>query len=207
MAAPPLVLNDLVRVAVVQKLHGQQVVNVLGYKVSVVGGTGNGYSQLNTVLNATGSVVPAMRDNQSNEVTYDKLELQKVAPVPISEVTTFTYTSISGNIAGNSLPSYCAAVITKRTGFAGRAFRGRMFLAGIPVTNELDSQLTAAAVTALLPLGTLLTSTLTDSGWTFIPQLLSRNPISGAWSGKEINGAVVRAILRAQRRREVGVGV
>lgn len=47
----------------------------------------------------------------------------------------------AGNGGGNAaaLPSYCAAVISKRTLTGGRSFRGRTYIAGIPEDQTLNS--------------------------------------------------------------------
>lgn len=59
-----------------------------------------------------------------------------------------------GGIQGDgSLPTASAAVLSLRTGHSGRSNRGRLYLAGIPKSNCLDSRVDDAYITGLQAVG------------------------------------------------------
>jgi len=47
----------------------------------------------------------------------------------------------TGALANDSLPSYCAAIVSVQTGLSGRSRRGRFFMAGMPEDFCSNSQL------------------------------------------------------------------
>jgi len=57
-----------------------------------------------------------------------------------------TPTPAPGTSAGNSLPLQCAAVVSLRTGFAGRQARGRLYLP-VSANTLVTHQLTSATIT------------------------------------------------------------
>jgi len=57
---------------------------------------------------------------------------------------------IAGTSASPSLPNNCALVITKRTAFRGRSYRGRIYHPGLMEADVTNSQVSSGKVTTLL---------------------------------------------------------
>lgn len=115
-----------------------------------------------------------------------------------------------GGIASPSLPSFVAAIIQLRTGFASRRKRGRIYLPSIPVDKVEDGRLTAAgkgeinnAINTIMAsigsglsdweLGVYSKTTVAETG----------DPYSG-FSG--VTAMIPNEILGTQRRRRIGSG-
>lgn len=112
-----------------------------------------------------------------------------------------------GSEAGGALPGGCSIVVSKYADFAGRAYQGRTYLAGIPNTAEEDGLIKEEY---LDPLQVIVDkwkephSTPTNTGKYFMT-------VEGLeeYTGSQdffVTNIVAREVLRYQRRREVGVG-
>jgi hypothetical protein len=197
-----MAVNDIHQVVVRQLLHSQTILNVLHYRVSVDGGAATP-SDLATLI--TNNVIPQFKQCQSNELTHVDIVVQKIWPLPPFVPIFSAVAAGAGSIAQNSLPTSMTAVITKRTAFAGRKYRGRVFVCGVPITLELDSQITAAGLILYNNLAAVLddaqTSALGANAW--VPIIWHRVPKTF----DTVVSADARPILRNQRRRQVGKGV
>ena len=85
-----------------------------------------------TVLSGyvNGTIIPKMAALQSTSVQYRNYAIKKLFPLPALEPTFYSPDSSEGSVAGDPLPGNVALCFTKRTGFAGRQFRGRFYLGG-----------------------------------------------------------------------------
>lgn len=103
-----------------------------------------------------------LRDLMSAASSYRGLISQKEAPLPASPPTISTFNQGAGNVASDILPKATAGVLTLRTSFAGRRYRGRMF---IPWPGESDNDAngfpTGAYNTRLAALGAVISATQT----------------------------------------------
>lgn len=59
-------------------------------------------------------------------------------------------TPIAGTITGSPAPNNVAVVVSKLTGFSGRSFRGRTYLAGIAAGEVTDNFITSTLAAAIL---------------------------------------------------------
>lgn len=74
-----------------------------------------------------------------------------------------------GAIAGDAAPANAALVISWRTPFTGRSFRGRTYVGGLPASAIVDPQHVAAGVaTDGLNAGNALITLLTAAGYTLV---------------------------------------
>lgn len=119
--------------------------------------------------------------------------------------------SKQGSKTNDVLPPQDAAVITWRTGLAGRSYRGRSY---VPYQNEGEQNAGVLAGGALTSLTTAAQAILTQYGPTGVSThwracVLSRR-LNGAIRpvpvGTNIVGFVVRSTIRSQRRRQLGRG-
>lgn len=117
-------------------------------------------------------------------------------------IGTGTFSTYNPSAAGDMLPHGCAAIVRFTT--LGKGEQGRKFIAGLTEAQQVDSNLGAGAVTALINFGAAAIISDSVSGGTISP---------GWWS--EVNTAfrpyasvfVINAILGYQRRRKPGVGI
>jgi len=199
-----MAVGDIFRVTIVGSLHSQVINTVLHYR-----------QEFDSGISTTPEVGLAAQVNviaqnllaeQSAEFAYQFTMAQYILAAPPRNPVVDLSGAGVGSIAGDSLPAYCCATITKQTVFAGRRYRGRIFMAGIPVTSELDSQLKAARKTAIQTIANQFAALQTDAnGDQFRPILLHRNPFPINYTN--LKAMRVNSVLRSQRRREVGKGV
>lgn len=196
-----MAINDVLQVTIEAFLHGQQVVTVLHYAEANPPDTLTSENWLSAAVQTI--VVPAMKGLQSAELGHAAVSVQKIWPLPPNVPVRNTTGAGGGNIAGSSLPTCVTAVITKQTAFAGRKYRGRMFIPGVPVASENDSQLSAAAMVTWQAAADAMNVTLSaDNGeWNMV--LWHRS--TKTWH--TVLKLLARSVLRNQRRRQVGKGV
>lgn len=196
-----MAIGDIYQVTVKALLHGQTILNVLHY-LREDAGAGNGSEDLVTQFRA--NVEASWRDCCSNELVITGYLGQRIRPVPITSAYEVSGLALAGTVVQNSLPTSVAAVITKRTANAGRSYRGRMFMAGVPVTFEIDSQITGAAENLYNALaGDIMSGISHPSGAEFGPVLWRRS----ANLAQDLTQMIARVPLRNQRRRQVGRGI
>lgn len=158
-------LADLFRITVNATAFGQAVVNVLHYVPETL--NPNWTATINQVLTAfrtmwRASVLPGLTGDYA-VTTYRIVELIGSTQHPTDpnkiKLTLGSEDSVAGDPVADhggsnppTLPTFVAATIQKRTGFAGRDKRATMRLATLPeaaTDNAQGNRLTAAALTQL----------------------------------------------------------
>lgn len=196
---------DTVEIEAVFSMDGQIVENTF-YYTSATPTLESATALLEAVNNAirTG-LLPLL----SSTITLVRLVATLIATVDGFVVTSTTSLPAAGGGSADSLPSNVALCISKRTAARGRSFRGRNYIAGIPLdarsgTNELDSGFTSGvvdAIEAVLAAGA-------DDGWT--PTVISRfhnkAPRTTAVVTPVTSVIVVDNTMDSQRRRLPGRG-
>lgn len=137
-------------------LGDQTAVMVRHYRISGTGPAGTDV-QLATAI---GTGTPTfIKDVTAATATYRGLSVQSISPGPKTQAVFNTAGSGPGTVAGETLPPQTAGVITLRTQFAGRQFRGRAYS---PFPGESDNSagggLTVAASARLQALADQLTA-------------------------------------------------
>lgn len=192
-------VGDIYRVTLSQTLHAQQVLNTLYYRETVNGGASPATA---LALRVAQVVVPPLKAVQSNELSHLEVLAQKIWPQPVALPASDISAAGAGGVASSSLPTSNAVVITKTTLFAGRKYRGRVFIGGVPVSAEDDSKLAAAVTASWVVFAQTLAAVLVSGGYTFVPIIYHKT----THTDDQIQNAIVRTILRVQRRREIGKG-
>lgn len=195
-----MAISDIYQLTIVGQLHGQTILNVLHYQQS--GGS---------ALNTSQELVTEWRAFCeahwlaccSNEYKIVGYICQRIRPLPVMAAYESGALNLSGTVAQNSLPTSMAAVLTKRTDIAGRSYRGRIYMAGVPATYEDDSEITGAASNVYGAVATDLVGPMTDPANNTWAHVLWRRKVG---QSQPITSVVVRATLRNQRRRQVGRG-
>lgn len=191
-----MAVNDVFQAVIEQKLHNQTVLNVLHFRLDADQPTAVALNQdVRTII------IPTMKGVQSNELQHVAVWTQKIWPLPPLNAVRDATAAGPGTVAQNSLPTSVAVVLTKRTAFAGRKYRGRVYVCGVPVTHESDSTLAAANQAAWQALA----DKFAFAAWAasdFTPIIWHRGPKTD----DTVITVEARTILRNQRRRQVGVG-
>lgn len=192
--------NDVLRLCVLGRLHGQRIMQVHHYRQST-SQTGNQAPALVDAFRV--DVEPSMIACLSTEYELEGYLCQRVNPLPVLAAYELPVVGVFGTVTGGSLPSSMAAVITKRTLLAGPKFRGRNFYAGVPLSHETDSKITPAGLNLWDTFSTALVNIITSgTGVGFVPIVYNR----ALQTSTEVSQCVARVILRNQRRRQVGRG-
>lgn len=206
--------NILAHLTLVQTLHSQTIQN--GYHFTNRDSMSEAslpdlMAQL--ISHFTLFILPSIKAFASQEVVYRAMVASVLIPHdgPIFEQVLETS---DGSQGYESLPSYCAAVITLRSGFGGKRNRGRSYYAG-PV-GELcsNSRLDPDYLAVLQNIGNQLVNTFGYLGGIspFTYAVYSRKG-GDLESGKPtaigivpIRQAVARSILGTCRHRKIGIG-
>lgn len=202
--------SDLMYVTVRGRLHGQRVMNTFYYHPSADDPGAEEASQAAAFAVAWnvahGNNYPTALSEELTDLT---IRAQLVRPNPPGDPTRWAYAEVDmavpeGQVASSSLPSTVTAVCRRRTALAGRENRGRIYVPGIPVTAEEDSQLTQAAYDDLTnSIGPILISPITSDGNEWTP-VITNPPLHDHII--EVTLASFDPVLRVQRRRELNVG-
>lgn len=202
--AIPVAVDDIFEVRWTGFLHGQQVMNTFHYKVTSASAptlTGTNFGELGEAFEL--AVSTPFLNLLSQELTGLAIQIQKIEPARYLAYTYYPDPAV-GQVAGSALPSGVAVVIRRRAQEAGRYAQGRIYVPGLPVSAENDSQLTDLAFANW---SGIMQGMLTDLA---IPDTVSLSPVL---YNKQIGTALydVQVVeldrnLRYQRRREVGRG-
>jgi len=157
-------------------------------------------------------MLPTIIAFQNTQVLYDGLVVSTLIPAngPLAERPIANQT---GAQPDESLPSYCAAILSLRTGLGGKSNRGRLYFAGVSEGDSADSILTPSAFTALEDIGNELQSIYGASGSEghyhhviFSKKLGYSNGVYSAAGIRPIAQYVSRKQLGSQRHRLIGHG-
>jgi hypothetical protein len=153
MAVYTPVLGDVLEAKLFcyESTSSQVSVNVLHYVVTsvLVGGV-----DMQGLVNAIDAAFALDYQNAiSAKATYYGAQLAKIWPLPRTEVSQTNASAGAGLLDNTLLPTQVSLVCTKRTGLAGRAFRGRFYLPFPPVNAvTANGGVATAYATAVSPL-------------------------------------------------------
>jgi len=133
-------VNDVYEVVIEGRQEGQLTANVLHF--ACVGADTDVDLHLIQVLLQCfiTNLLPVL----SSQWTLERVRWKKVSPDLGIEQISIPAGGAAAGAGGTALPSLCAAVISKRTLFAGRGGRGRMYIAGIPESATENSNIDTA---------------------------------------------------------------
>lgn len=195
-------------------LHGQTIQN--GYYLTNGGLITD--AQLNTSIQNQINIfktyiLPKIKYIQSQEVVHRSINLTTVMPKhgPIYEEILETSQGLQ---AYESLPSYCAAILSLRTGFGGRSRRGRSYYAGISAGFGTTSRLDADMLAGLQAIGNELitryyaTTSYSILRYIIFSRLLGVNQfgVYSAAGAVPVTQTIARSVLGTQRHRLIGIG-
>lgn len=140
--------GDVFEVKMMGLIEGQQTVNIWHFAQVGDGDEDVLLHLVQVLLNCfTTHLLPVL----SSSWRLDEIRTKQVYPIHGAEVITVPNVNTQGGGSDAALPSYCAAVVSKRTAFGGRSKRGRHYWAGIP-----EDQTTGSFIENTQPLWTAL---------------------------------------------------
>lgn len=130
---------------------------------------------------------------------------------PIAEMV---LESVTGDQPDESLPSYCAAILSLRTGFGGKSNRGRLYFGGIGENDTADGRLGPDTFTALQAIGNQLLAVFGPAGSNpFLQFVIFSRKLGTDEDGdyipfgiRDVTQCVPRSVLGTQRHRLIGKG-
>lgn len=202
-----MAIGDIWHIAAIGKWNLQQYVDSFHIKFLSVGATPAGaVSYLNT------NYFQLVKTKQSAGLTGYTIHAVQLMNAPPVYDTTISADGTSG--LTEPLPNVVAIVASLRTGYAGRSFRGRKYLAGFTEGQNdttVDDTLRGALQTYFddLVAGIGEGGASTDYQWGVWSRKLGQ-PSPGSWNyaagWKPITEVIVRDDWGTQRRRRFGVG-
>lgn len=197
----PLLAGNTVEMRAYVKSGPQIAINVFHYRVFQVGATAATMAQL--VELASLQFGPLYKALMTAQATFQGIVGQRIHPLPPDEPVLSSAGAGAGTVAGDPLPLQTTGMITKKTGFAGRAFRGRVY---VPFpgegSNDLDGSPTAIYLGDLQLLADQFKADITvvaaGEPTTLRPILKNKN-----WPGQltTVTSLLIRDKWAVQRRR------
>jgi len=200
-----LPVGGIVKMQILGRLHGQRTRTTFNYMYQGDAAAADGATSIADALaDLEAQILNPILQVTSEEWGCEFLVGQLVAPTRYRAVV-LTSTA-AGAVAGSACPSAVAAVIRRFSDRSGHRFQGRVYLPGVPVSYEDDSQL-AAGVRASYD--TIVDGMVTplegsDASEDYVPIVSTVAPV--VLNADQVQGAVLDPTLRYQRRRELGVG-
>lgn len=201
-------VGSIVQLGIETVCNGQRMLNVLHYRVETESGEADVQAEQENFLaqvNSVNGIIDDMKACLSNDVTV----VQAVAQFIRAERWARSVLDI-GEQGDSLLPCEAqnvAAVITKRTAFAGRWAIGSFHLGGLPssayVAGNLDP--TFKLDMEVLALQLLEPIVVPIVGGTYVPVLV--HPLGEHGGSTELASTEVQDTLRVMRRRTVGLGI
>jgi len=157
-------VGDVYEVNLFCVLAEQCAVSRFFYRTTAVAGSGLP-SLSDIAVRMTAQLATPLKACMSIAATYRGLRVSQVWPRP----RTVEFESVSGQgvggVAGDPLPRQVRGIITRRTAYAGPAFRGRLYTP-FPSegSNDTDGTPTAAFITSLAALATAMDDVQTAVG-------------------------------------------
>lgn len=202
----PLANGSFVEVRVMGVLHGQQCIMTFRYETVLDGGaTTTDFAEVFDYFD--GELWDKLRLVISNEFLEVRFQIQLIDPVRYIYAE-FTPADTAGAVTSGCLTSGVAYDFRKRTLQAGKQFRGRLYVPGVPIANENNSAVATAILegAAVADIGVAMCAPIALAGGSeFVPSLIV--PTEEGWTNRgQITSISLDPVLRYQRRRELRVG-
>lgn len=166
--------DDLYLLKVIYNSHDAQCQFGIGYRMG--DGTYGVDTAFAVIEKFKASFLPSLQQALSDDVQFQQIDF---GPIGIStELGSFgNMVTVDGQIANPSLPANMAAVIHFGTVAPNSKHNGRIYISGVPETNQFEGTMTAGQVTLLqdfadLLFGSLVPDSPEDSD--FSPVVISR---------------------------------
>jgi len=133
-------VNDMYQVTIEGRMEGQVTANVFHF--TCVGADTDVETHL--ILVFIQCFIDHLLPVITSSWTLERVRWKKVSPALGVEQISVPVGAAAGGGNAAALPSYCSAVISKKTLSGGRSHRGRTYIAGIPENQTINSALDPA---------------------------------------------------------------
>ena len=150
-----------------------------------------------------GTLIPNLSALQSSSVEYQAYTVKRLGPGIPTEPIPYSPTTANGLVAGDPLPGNVAMCFTKRSGYAGRKYRGRFFLGGLS-ENDASGNLYQGIINHPLGILNFIAAMKSTIAGAFKPVITGRvwNDAHTQWEGVDVVDFLIRDTeLDSQRGR------
>lgn len=195
---------NTVEVALQFTVESQFVYNVLHYRKETAWDEGS-MIDLGTLLESWWTTYGKTTAN--NTVSLNLIKMRDLTTVNSLYIEYPGSLPTAGAMAGNKLPNSVTAVLSLRTGQAGRSRRGRIFLVGVEASQIANGLLTSSARTAWVSAYGHLIDDLEAEGYhlTICSKKVGTTPRENAVL-TDVTFVTVSQYIAVQKRRLVGRG-
>lgn len=200
-------VGSILQVSVRYTSCGQQLLNVLGYRVITQSTEGDVQAEqagLASQLNAANNLIDKMRACMSNETTVQDVTVQFIRDTRFAR--TVLEVDAPGTIAEPCATANVACTITKRTEYSGRWAVGAFHIGGLPNTAYDGGLIDTDYKTVANALGAQLLDNIGGvGGGLYQPVIIHPPGTHGGYSA--LIATETQDTLRVMRRRTVGLGI
>jgi len=126
--------GDVLEVKHYHQAADQLAINVLHYYVSGLTDDGaNGQELIDALSDQWAGLVNSL---MSTAADYILAGFQRIDPMPLTDVVHSIFAPVPGLESGTLMPRQVSGIITKKTGFASRALRGRMYVGFMGIDQD-----------------------------------------------------------------------
>lgn len=163
----PLNPLGLYRLKLIGEIHGQTTETAFHFITRSTSTITTYAAEAQAIVNDfLASVLPAIRIWASDDWHVKSVLIVTLIPSP-GVLIENRLAGGEGFQGGDSLPSFCAGLLSLRTGISGRSAHGRLYLPGVPEDLSSDSRLSGVSLGQLQDIGTALTTRYGTAG-TFV---------------------------------------
>jgi hypothetical protein len=148
--------RHLYHLTLMSELHGQEVQNGFWFVPGDLNPSVDDALNCFTIVERFNAVImPYIKNFSSDQLHFLGLICTTIIP-HFGAIYERSFETSEGDYPGESLPSYCAGVLSVRTGFGGGSHRGRLYFAGVSEDDSQQSELGASAFARLQAIGDAL---------------------------------------------------
>jgi len=198
--------DSIIQAVIVGELYGQQTLNVLHYFQE--DGDADFRDPLSALLDdwdAADGLLKKVCLATSEEFFIRTIMAQVVYPSRLVAVRRTTHDHNQGEILNPALPPNVAAVITKKTDFAGRDQVGGFHLAGCPQEGQEEAEWTDGQRELLVAVGNKIIESINLGGFGNPAKPILWDPGTPTVRS-EVTDFDLQRTIRIMRRRTKGVG-
>jgi hypothetical protein len=205
--------NDVYRVVIRGRLFGSEIDNVLWFRERAGSSVGAGNNSAALAANVRTGIDTVWRAPSTTSMGFEAVQATRMVPYgdgPYEDA--WAANTVGGGGSGTAIHPATAAVLTLYTSKIGRSRRGRIYYCGINGTQAASGLWGSTIMTQLTAIATTLTARYGVGGsqsWelgVWSRKLAGPDPPFDPTAFEPITSIAVRAQLRSQRRRQVGVG-
>lgn len=138
----------------------------------------------------------------SNDLCVNHIQATDVSQQPAVQSTLPSLTYPCGDAAFDALPNQVAAVVSLRTAFIGRSYRGRLYIPGLVAGSIQDNQISTGQQTGLQDAFAALDAAFDVAGYTWVVASYQENNVLRSTAvGTPVETLIVNKRVDTQRRR------